>query len=170
MLKNSMSVKVNGRLVTIRPICLADAAMETEFVRHLSPQTRRYRFFGALNDLSAAEAKRLCDVDGEQTMAYVASVQEKEHEVEIAVCRYAPTTKPDVREMAITVADEWQHTELAAILLEQLMKSAKQHGIRELYTVELSDNLVMHDFARDLGMTTKRDPDDATQVIYSMPI
>ena len=163
-------VSIDGRSVTIRPIRAADVVMETEFVRRLSPETRRYRFFGALNDLSAAEAKRLCDVDGDQSMAFVASVQEKEGEVEIGVCRYAPASKADVREMAITVADEWQHTELAKILLERLMTSAKQHGIRELYTVELGDNRVMNDFARGFGMSAKRDPDDATQVIYSMSI
>ena len=163
-------VSINGRSVTIRPIRATDVVMEAVFVRRLSPETRRYRFFGALNDLSAAEARRLCDVDGDQSMAFVASVQEKEGEVEIGVCRYAPGTKADVREMAITVADEWQHTELAKILLEHLMTSAKQHGIRELYTVELGDNRLMNDFARGFGMSAKRDPDDATQVIYSMSI
>ncbi len=170
MSKEATVVLVNGRPVTIRPIRATDAAMETEFVRRLSPEARRYRFFGATNGLSAAQAKRLCEVDGDQSMAVVASIQGEQGEIEIGVCRYAPSTKADVREMAITVADEWQHTALAKILLEHLMTSAKQHGIRELYTVELGDNRAMNDFARGIGMIAKRDPDDATQVIYSMAI
>jgi hypothetical protein len=91
-------VSIDGRSVTIRPIRATDVVMETEFVRRLSPETRRYRFFGALNDLSAVEAKRLCDVDGDQSMAFVASVQEKEGEVEIGVCRYAPATSRRARD------------------------------------------------------------------------
>jgi hypothetical protein len=72
-----------------------------------SSETKHFRFFCAISELSDAEAHQLCEMDD---------------------------------------------------------------GIRELYAVELSDNHKMHDFARELGMTTRHDSGDATQVIYSMPI
>jgi len=53
-----------GETVTIRPIHLADSVMEGEFVRNLSVETKHYRFFCGLKELSSAELKRLCDVDG----------------------------------------------------------------------------------------------------------
>lgn len=170
MLKDTTSLLVDGRMVTIRPIRPTDVAMEADFVRSLSPLTKHYRFFGAVKELPAAEVSRLCNVDGCRSMAFVATVQEGGREVEIGVCRYAPAAKSDVREMAVTVADQWQHSDLARVLLRHLVKAAKRHDIRELYAVELSDNRAMLKFAEELGMRAARDPADAMQVIYSLPL
>jgi N-acetylglutamate synthase-like GNAT family acetyltransferase len=70
--------------------------------------------------------------------------------------------------MAVTIADDWQHTELAKLLMDQLLTSAKRYGIRRLYTTELADNQTMRNFAKDVGMAVERDPSDASQVIYSL--
>jgi RimJ/RimL family protein N-acetyltransferase len=170
MLQDITSLTVDGRLVTIRPIRPTDAAMEADFVRRLSSLTKHYRFFGAVNELPAAEVSRLCNVDGEQSMAFVATVQEGEREVEIAVCRYASGDKSDTREIAVTIADKWQRADLAQALMQHLIGSAKLHGVRELYAVELSDNQAMIEFAKKFGMKAMRDPADATQVIYSLSL
>jgi GNAT superfamily N-acetyltransferase len=164
------TVLLNDRWVTIRPIRSTDAAMEMDFVRKLSAETKHFRFLCALNELSPAEASRLCDVDGPHAMAFVATVEEEGREVEVGVCRYALGGKSDIRETAITVADEWQQTELAKLLMQHLLASARQYGIRRLYTTEFADNQAMRRFARDFGMTSERDPGDATQVIYSLGI
>jgi GNAT superfamily N-acetyltransferase len=144
--------------------------MEADFVRNLSADTKHYRFFCALRELSPADVSRFCNVDGPHTMAFVATVCDEGHEVEIGVCRYSPGRKSDLREMAVTIADEWQHTELAKLLMDQLLIFAKQHGIRQLYAVELADNQLMRHFAKDVGMAAERDPSDANQVIYSLGI
>jgi acetyltransferase len=142
--------------------------MEAAFVRNLSAATKHYRFFCALKELSPADLRRFCNVDGHHTMAFVATVRDEDREVEIGVCRYAPGSNSDVREMAVTIADEWQHTELAKLLMDRLSISAKQYGIRRLYAVELADNQEMLNFAKDVGMAAERDPSDAHQVIYSL--
>ncbi len=92
----------------------------------------------------------------------------EDREGEIGVCRYAPGSKPDLREMAVTIADEWQHTELAKLLLEHLSSSAKKYGIRQLYAIELADNQAMRNFAKEVGMSAERDLSDANQVVYSL--
>ncbi len=170
MLKDTASLLIDGRMVTIRPIRATDVAMETDFVRGLSPLTKHYRFFDATKELPASEISQFCNVDGCRSMAFVATVQEGEREVEVGVCRYAPATESDVREMAVTIADQWQRSDLARILLRHLIAAAKEHDIRELYSVELSDNRAMLDVAKEFGMTARRDPADATQVIYSLSL
>jgi Acetyltransferase (GNAT) family len=170
MTTGTTTVLVNDRWVTIRPIRSTDSAMEAGFVRNLSARTKHYRFFCALKELSAAEVSRLCSVDGPHTMAFVATVRTEDREIEIGVCRYAPGGKPDIREMAVTIADEWQHTELAKLLMDHLLISAKQYGIRQLYAVELADNQAMRNLAKDAGMAAARDPSDANQVIYSLEL
>lgn len=161
---------INDRWVTIRPIRSADGAMEMDFVRKLSAEAKPYRFLCALNELTPAEASRLCDVDGPHSMAFVATVEEEGREVEIGACRYALCDKADARETAITVADEWQHTELAKLLMQHLLASARQYGVRRLYTTEFADNQAMRRFAQDFGMAAERDPGDATQVVYSLAV
>jgi Acetyltransferase (GNAT) family len=69
---------------------------------------------------------------------------------------------------AVTIADEWRHTELGRLLMDHLLVSAKQYGIRHLYAIELADNQAMRKLAKDTGMAGRRDPNDANQVIYSL--
>jgi GNAT superfamily N-acetyltransferase len=164
----NQQLEIASQTVTIRPMRLSDAEMESEFVRHLSPAARHYRFLGAVKQLSPEELKRFCDVDGHLSMAFVATVMENGHEIEIGVSRYAPNADGDVREMAVTVADDWQHRGLGTRLARQLIQHAREHGIKRLYSIDLADNGLMRLLARDLGMTATPDPDDAHQVIHSL--
>jgi GNAT superfamily N-acetyltransferase len=156
--------------VTIRPIHSTDTVMEGAFVRNLSFETKRYRFFGGVKELSPAELKRLCNVDGCHSMAFVATVQKNGCEAEIGVSRYVESSEQDVREMAVTIADEWQHKGLGQLLVKRLIAYAKSHGVRQLYSVDLADNTAMRELASELGMSVRRDPEDANQLIYSITL
>ena len=170
MVTANQHLTVAGELVTIRPILATDVLMEAEFVSKLSPQTKHYRFFGGLKELTAAQARAFCEVDGRHSMAFVATVNEHGREIEIGVGRYAPNSKADVREMAVTISDEWQHKGLGKRLVEQLIASARDYGIKRLYSLELTENSAMRELAHELGMSSTRDPDDANQVFYSLEV
>jgi GNAT superfamily N-acetyltransferase len=170
MTLNAQTTTLAGRAVTIRPIRNTDAAMEAEFIRKLSLQTKHYRFFCGVKELSAQEIRRLCDADGPQSMAFVATVQDAGCEVEIGACRYAPDAKADVREMAVTISDDWQHKGLGKLLMTHLISSARQYGVRQLYSLELTDNTMMRELANEVGMRSNRDPLDAHQVVYSLAL
>jgi GNAT superfamily N-acetyltransferase len=161
---------VAGESVTVRPILPADSLMEDRFVRNLSDETKHYRFLGGVKELSPAELKRLCDVDGRHSMAFVATVQNNGRETEIGVSRYAECSSDGVGEMAVTIADAWQHKGLGQLLVRRLIAYAKTHGVKRLYSVDLADNTAMRELANELGMSVKRDPDDANQVIYSLTL
>lgn len=170
MTGQSRKVEIEGRTVTIRPMCRADMEMEQDFVRGLSAQSRHYRFLGAVGSLSTEEAQRLCDVDGHLAMAFVATIEENGRTRQVGVSRYAPGTDSETREIAITVADDWQHHGLGTRLAEALIQHAREHGVSKLYSVDLADNTRMRMLAHDLGMSAARDPADAHQVIYSLSL
>jgi GNAT superfamily N-acetyltransferase len=170
MSTTSQQLEITGHTVTIRPMCREDAEMENDFVRRLSPQAKHYRFLGAVKELSPPELKQFCDVDGHRSMAFVATVLENGWEMQIGVSRYAPNVDGDAREIAITVADDWQHHGLGTRLAQQLIRHARERGVRKLYSVDLADNSTMRALARDLGMTATPDPEDARQVIYSLAL
>ena len=108
---------IAGEVVSIRPIRIADAQMEADFIRRLSAETKHYRFLGGVKELSPIELSRLCQVDGRHSMAFVATVRRDGVETEIGVSRYAPNSRSDAREIAVTVADEWQHKGLGTMLM-----------------------------------------------------
>ena len=159
---------IAGEDVTIRPIRATDTAMEAEFIRQLSPETKYYRFLGGIRELSPAALAKLCDVDGKQSMAYVATVQRNGRETEIGVSRYAPDSDSKVHEMAVTVADEWQCCGLGATLMKQLIQSAQDNGVKKLYSTDFAENAAMKALARQFGMSANPDPNEPRQVTYSL--
>jgi GNAT superfamily N-acetyltransferase len=161
---------IAGETITIRPIRMSDMDMERDFIRRLSPESKHFRFLGGVSELPAAELKRLCDVDGDHTMAFVATVRRADGELEIGVSRYAQNAEADVREIAVTVADEWQHKGLGLQLMSPLIEAAKAHGVRQLYSIDLASNTAMASLAHELGMNSVRDPDDSNQIIYSLAL
>ena len=162
------TVAIAGETVTIRPIRLTDIAMESEFIHRLSSETKHFRFLAGVRALSAEELARLCDVDMKHSMAFVATVRQDGREVEIGVIRYAPNSHFDVREVAVTIADEWQYKGLGASLMNQLIQTARQQGIKQLYSVNFSNDTAMSSLAKELGMSSTRDPSDPLQTIHSL--
>jgi len=160
--------ELDGQSIIIRPINIQDMSLESDFIKHLSPETKHYRFFGAINNLPDKVLKTFCDIDGKDSMAFIATEYMDEKEIEIGVCRYVVTNNPDVCELALTIADKWQHKGLGKLLMNQLISYAKSHGIKWLYSVELSDNALMHNLCKELGMQAKIDPDDVHRIIYSL--
>jgi GNAT superfamily N-acetyltransferase len=164
------NLEISGRTVTIRPISCADVEMEQEFVRRLSPDAKRKRFLGAVRELSADEARRFCDVDGHRSMAFVATVEENGRQRQIGVSSYAPAAEDSAREMAVTVADDWQHRGLGTRLAEALIRHARQHGVSSLRSTDLADNVDMRRLACELGMQAAPDAEDPRQVVYSLKL
>ena len=170
MTTSSAQSKIADAPVTIRPLNLADSGLEGDFIKNLSEETKHFRFLCAVKELPNAELKQLCTVDGSRSMAFVATVTTNGRETEIGVCRYAASDRDNVREMAITIADSWQHRGLAQLLLKRLIDYAKGHGVTQLYSVNRVDDEAMAEIATEFRMTKNPDPDDASQVVYSMKI
>jgi len=78
--------------------------------------------------------------------------------------------KADVREMAVTIADEWRHKGLGKLLMQHLIAYAREYGVRQLYSQDLADDPSMRELAHEIGMSVNRDPSNATQVIYSLSL
>ena len=54
----------SGEPVHVRPIRPQDAGLLQAYLPRLSPETRRNRFLGALNELAPRELERLAHLDG----------------------------------------------------------------------------------------------------------
>ena len=148
----------DGTPVTIRPIREDDAGMEQEFVRHLSADSRYFRFMGTLLELPPNKLRFFTEIDYERHMAFVATVTQVGKELEIGVARYVATEKSGTCEFAVTVDDAWQGTGVAGLLMIALENAARQHGFRTMEGLVLPANRKMLKFARQLGFTLRREP------------
>ena len=168
--KDITECDLDGHSIKIRPINIQDMPLEHDFIEHLSEETKHYRFFGAIKNVSDKMLKSLCDIDGQNSMAFIATENIDGKDVEIGVCRYVLSDNPDIHEMALTVADVWQHKGLGKLLMNHLITYAKTHGVKTIYSVELAENPRMRTLSKELGMQVRIDPEDAHQIIYSLAL
>jgi acetyltransferase len=78
----------------------------------------------------------------------------------VGVARYSVDPAGNGCEFAITVADAWQGTGLAGVLMHALMDTARKRGLGTMEGIVLTTNGRMLKFARQLGFRLVRDPGD----------
>lgn len=154
----------DGTPVTIRPIRPQDAAMEQAFVRHLSDDSRYYRFMQTLRELQPRKLQYLTSIDYDRHMALVATVVRDGGEVEIGVARYVVEPGDGACEFAIVVDDDWQGSGVAGMLMAELMEAARLRGLKTMEGFVLASNHKMLKFARQLGFVSHRNLGDADTV------
>ncbi len=157
-------VLYDGTPVCIRPIRPEDAAMEQEFVRHLSADSRYYRFMQKLRELTPNKLDYFTHIDYDRHMAFVATVTRDGREQEIGVARYV--ANPDGRscEFAIVVDDAWQGSGVAGLLMAALMDAARSRGFETMEGLVMASNYKMLKFARQLGFSLRRNGADPQMV------
>lgn len=146
--------------VRIRPIRASDGARLVESFAKLSPQSRRMRFMGAKNVLTAREVTYLTDVDHHDHEALVA-VSRRDGSG-LGVARYV-RDRDDARsaELAVTVIDEWQLYGIGTRLVTRLSDRARAEGVTRFNAVVLPDNVgALRLLDRLPGRTTLVDHDD----------
>lgn len=160
----------DGTSVLIRPIQEADEALEREFIEGLSPQSRRFRFLGTIKSPSAELLRQFVHPELVRGVAFVALIDRGTQKQEIGVCRYSASADGASCECAVAVSDEWQGKGLATILMRHLIDTARQHGIKRMYSIDASHNQHMRELAEYLGFRRAVDSDDATLVIHTLDL
>jgi len=120
----------DGTAVRIRPIRATDKRLELAFLNGLSRETRYQRLFSS-RDLLPGELRRLTEIDYDNEMALIATIDRDGAPEQIGVARYVKTGKTTA-ELAIVVADCWQRHGVGTRLLEALVEHAGEAGIHTL--------------------------------------
>jgi acetyltransferase len=158
----------DGSVVLVRPVRPDDAPLFQDFIRRLSAQSRRFRFFSALAELSAAQLQRFVNVDPARGLALIALSTRHERAAIVAETRYAVEQEADNAEFAIAVADDFQRQGLATQLVQRLLATARCRGVRRLFGEIKSDNRPMLALATRLGFRLRTSMQDESIVVASM--
>jgi GNAT superfamily N-acetyltransferase len=159
-----------GDRILIRPIRADDVEMERRFIEGLSPTSRRFRFLDTMRSPSNELLRKLTAIDPSTDVALVAVLDDEAHDHEIGVARFSTRPGGKECEFAVTVSDEWQNKGLGTHLMYHLIEAARRRGVERMYSIDASDNEPMRRFAAHLHFNHARDPDDATQTVYSLDL
>src|SRR5438094_5595506 len=142
----------DGTKLHLRPIVAEDEALLHEAVASMSERTVYFRFCSPSKRLSDARALRLAVVDYNDRFALVATTHKPSSKERIVgVARYDRAPQTDVAEVAVAVIDEFQRRGLGGVLLAELARVAKTHGISTFQLIVLPENREMLGLLRKMG-------------------
>ncbi len=138
----------NGASVLIRPARASDVEGVQDIFYHLSQEDIYTRFFRGLRSLSASEAQRLCNVNYDNEMAFLAVAGTRENEKIVGSSCYFVNFSTNTAEVAFMIAPEWQSLGVGKALQKRMTEYAKARGLRGFTAVILSDNPKMVSLAK----------------------
>lgn len=151
----------DGRTVTIRPIRPQDDLRERDFLAHgLSGETRYMRFQKWVGAPSDNLIHFLTDVDYERHMAFVCVVGEGDEQEIVGEARYVANPDGKSCEFGIMIADAWHKSGIAGLLMDDLIRSAREAGLQTMEGIVLRNNATMLKFVRALGFEAHHVPED----------
>ncbi len=144
----------DGRTAHLRPIVPEDAEGLVEFYSNVSEQSKYFRFFAPMPQLSDRDVQRFTNVDYRDRVAFVMTVAQKI----IAVGRYDVIDHEGAKsraEVAFLVQDSHQGRGIGQLLLEHLAQAGRERGVGRFVAEVLPDNRRMMQVFREQGYQVK---------------
>ena len=140
----------------MRPIRPDDEPLIHEFLRHVTSQDLRLRFFAAMKQFTHEFIARLTQLDYARAMAFVA-FDEATNEM-VGVVRIHSDSIYESGEYAILLRSDLKGRGLGWALMQLIIEYAKSEGLKYISGDVLQDNITMLNMCRELGFEIKTDP------------
>ena len=114
----------------------------------------------SLKELSPEMLVYFTQLDYDRELALIGVVGEGDDQREIAVARYAKNPDGESCEFAVVVSDEWQGRGVGSEIMRQLMRAARDKGIKVIEGQVLSNNTGMRRLMQYLGFEILPHPED----------
>ena len=128
--------------VLFRPMKPEDEGLFNELFKSLSNETKRFRFFEIIKEMSHETLTRYCNLDYDREVAIVAQLQSNDKKL-IGVSRII--VEPDGKngEFAVLVGDKWQGMGLGAKLLDAIIAVGKDMRLERIFGMIMQTNYKM---------------------------
>jgi acetyltransferase len=146
----------DGWRVFVRPIRPEDEPRIHEFLRHVTPEDLRLRFFAPMKEFTHQFIARLTQLDYARAMAFVA-FDEITKEL-LGVVRIHSDSIYESGEYAILLRSDLKGKGLGWTLMQMIIEYAKSEGLKMISGDVLTENTVMLAMCRRLGFEVKADP------------
>jgi acyl-CoA hydrolase/GNAT superfamily N-acetyltransferase len=128
------------RTVLLRPAVSSDAAEIRNLFHGMSVEDVKTRFFRTVRGLSDSDVQRLCNVNFENEVAFVAVAGTRENPEIVAQSCYFIDASTNLGETAFMVSPRWQGCGLGAALQKRMAEHAKGRGVLGFVAEILSVN------------------------------
>jgi acetyltransferase len=146
----------DGWRVLARPIRPEDEPLMHEFLRHVTSQDLRLRFFAPMKEFTHPFIARLTQLDYARAMAFVA-FDEATNEI-VGVVHIHSDSIYETGEYAILLRSDLKGRGLGWALMQLIIEYAKSEGLKAISGDVLQENTVMLEMCRSLGFEVKTDP------------
>jgi acetyltransferase len=146
----------DGWRILARPIRPEDEPLIHEFLRHVTSQDLRLRFFAPMKEFTHDFIARLTQLDYARAMAFVA-FDEATNEM-VGVVRIHSDSIYETGEYAILLRSDLKARGLGWALMQLIIEYARSEGLKTISGDVLQENTMMLTMCRDLGFEVKADP------------
>jgi acetyltransferase len=148
----------DGRAVFVRPVRPEDEQLFVEFLKHVTAEDLRLRFFAPVREFSHSFHARLIQIDYARAIAFVAL--EAETGEMLGVVRLHADANHETGEYAILMRSDQKGLGLGWELMRLIVQWAKADGLRAIEGQVLRENTTMLEMCRRLGFAIRTDPGD----------
>ena len=154
----------DGRSVLVRPIRVEDEPALRAFFATLSDEAKHRRFMKSVATLSDKMIEFFTRIDYVKHMAFVCEAQVEGRPQIVGDARYVASTVGRSCEFGVVIADAWHRSGIAGLLMEALLRAAREQGYEAMEGLVLRDNRELRRFARALGFGESLCAGDPTTV------
>jgi RimJ/RimL family protein N-acetyltransferase len=150
----------SGCNVMLRPARGSDVQSMQVMFHRMSSEDVYMRFFRSISALSYEEAQRLCNVDFDKDVAFVAVVGPRKSEEIVGTGAYFLNPSTNLAEVAYIIVPACQRSGLGTALQQRLKEFAVDRGVRGFVAELLQANRAMLNLAKRLGNIEIKTVDD----------
>jgi len=145
-----------GWRIFVRPMRPEDEPAAHEFLKHVTPNDLRLRFFAPMKEFTHEFIARLTQLDYARAMAFIA-IDEATNKM-VGVVRIHSDSIYETGEYAILLRSDLKGKGLGWALMQMIIEYARSEGLKTISGDVLQENIVMLDMCRQLGFQVKADP------------
>jgi acetyltransferase len=150
----------NGTEVILRPIRPEDEQLELEFIKGLSKETCRFRFFRVIKEFSHLDLAKFCNIDYDREIAIIAELNEGGKKREIGAARLILEPNGKRGEIAVVVADEYQRKGLGTKLIDMIIGIAEEKNLETIYGIIMPENEAIIQLCKKMGFKISKENDE----------
>jgi N-acetylglutamate synthase-like GNAT family acetyltransferase len=139
-----------------------DEARVAEFFTHVTHEDLRFRFLGAVREVSHERLVEMTRSDDPHIHNFLAFSTDG---MLIAVATLASDAAGRRGEVAICIREDRKHLGIGWEFLGYIARYADGHGIETIESIESRENRAAIEVERDMGFTVTTDSDDPTLVL-----
>jgi acetyltransferase len=149
-----------GMRVTVRPIRPEDEHAHREFVKAMTPEDLRLRFFGSVGTFEHSQLARMTQIDYDREMALIATVDNEDGVAQtLGVVRAVADPDNETAEFAVAVRSDQKGRRLGQLLMQRIIAYARARDTHWLVGEALRENAAMIALAKACGFTITRTDD-----------